>query len=322
MFKNPLIFRIPILILLMLIAGIQLLIPLLNGANELNAIDILSQIAGIFFITLLIFLTYIWSQKLLGGWWAILPPFLLTFSPIIFPYYITTAFLCTLTTYYLMEFFFKPSKWHLILTGLSFGLAQLLPFPSLILIPYFLILILIFYLVSVKKDWPTTEPNTRLKRFGLRGFRYFRSIIVIFIIGYLFFLISYFLLYTSILKPIDGDYGPSWYKVNFSTELEQYHSQIAFPINTYLPFIILITSTFIYSCIGIIKSFLISGFKGFFDYLGVKFPEFSMIVFIAMYLLFMMFFSSGISAERLIPILPMVYILTASGLKRFWMNKL
>lgn len=221
-----------------------------------------------------------------------------------------------------MEFFFKPSKWHLILTGLSFGLAQLLPFPSLILIPYFLILILIFYLVSVKKDWPTTEPNTRLKRFGLRGFRYFRSIIVIFIIGYLFFLISYFLLYTSILKPIDGDYGPSWYKVNFSTELEQYHSQIAFPINTYLPFIILITSTFIYSCIGIIKSFLISGFKGFFDYLGVKFPEFSMIVFIAMYLLFMMFFSSGISAERLIPILPMVYILTASGLKRFWMNKL
>ena len=310
------------------------------------------KLVPIIFTLALIILTYIWSKKLLDGWWTLLPPFLLTFSPIILNQYysvlqhttkkflsiilfephthttdIAAAFFYAIAIYYLMNFFSKPNKLNLFLTGLYFGLTQLTQFPAFIIIPYFLILISIFYIASVKRDWAATEPPARLKRFGLRGFKYFRSIIVIFIIGYLFAYIGYFINEAFSLQPLCYRCGPQnpihtyFYRILTESKANSY-PPITFLLKTYWPFLILIGFAFIYNIIGMIKSFRNFKFKGFFDYLGTSFPEFSMIVFIAIYSFFIIFFSSGISAEKLIPILPMVYILTASGLKRFWMNKL
>lgn len=326
MLKNLLFLRLPVLFLLLIIS----VIAILSINYQVNHVQLLFEI--IINLTL-IALTYIWSIKLLNGWWAILPPFLLTFSPFILNSYtnnaeIAAAFFYVLVVYLLINFIFKPNRLNLFLAGLGFGLAQLTGFPALILIPYFLILISVFYIASIKRDWLTTEPIARFKRFGIRGFKYFRSIIIIFVIGFFITLIgdAFFTLGKGCL---DEGCGP-----NFFTHYYSYYSlqnlisnrniqtSITTLIKIYWQFIILTASAFIYSLINIIKSFHASKFKGFFNYLGTSFPEFSMIIFITMYSLFMIFFTSGISAEKLMPILPMVYILTASGLKRLINNYL
>ena len=276
----------------------------------------------------LIILTYIWSQKLLGKWWAILSPSLLTFSLILLYYdlnlrtslIITAAFFYTLTIYALIEFFLKPSRLNLILTSINLGIAYFIGFydVNFLLLIYFLILVLIFYIASIKRDWLTTELSARFKRFGIRALRYFRSIIVIFILGLIIELLLAFIWFEYFGSSYD-EFGMPVRTIlkPYFIDVSNSYNNLIFLISIYWPFIILTTSALIYSLIGIIKSFRISGFKGFWDYLVTSFPEFSMIVFIIMYGVFVIFMS-GLSKEKLIPILPMVYILTTSGLKRFF----
>lgn len=308
MLKNLLFLRLPILFLLLLISFIIIFFINQISPNDNLDSEILPKLLTAIFTTALLILTYIWSTKLLNGWWTLLPPFLFTFSLAsingINTVQIATALFYFLALYTLINFIFKPSRTNLLLAGMSFGLTQLIGLPALILIPYFLILISVFYIASVKRDWQKTAPADKFKRFGIRALRYFRSIIVMFIIGFLF---AFFIKFAALGTECN----------DFSC---YHYSYLSFKI--YWPFLITIATAFIYSLINVIKSFRISKFKGFWDYLGTSFPEFSMIVFIAMYSLFILFFSPGLSAEKLIPILPMVYILTASGLKKMVNNYL
>ena len=51
--------------------------------------------------------------------------------------------------------------------------------------PFFIAIIAIFWLVGVYNDWDKTAKNKRFKRFGVRLGRYAKSLLLIFIIGYL-----------------------------------------------------------------------------------------------------------------------------------------
>lgn len=164
---------------------------LYESGNNADEIILLSRIGPILITLLLIALVYIWSRKLLGKTWALLPTILTAFSPTILAHghYVTTdvgaAAGVFAATFAFINFLLRPSKKNLIFSGLALGLAQLTKFSAVLLIPYFLILISVFYLASVIKDWNTTEPSVRKKRFGIRFIRYFRAVFIIFIIAYL-----------------------------------------------------------------------------------------------------------------------------------------
>ena len=124
-----------------------------------NNPDKIVQSARIFpiIITLLtIVLIYLWSRELLGKWWALLPAFLFAASPAVLAHghYVTTdiaaAFGFLLATYLFTKFLNRRNGLNLILAGVGLGIALLLKFSTVLLIPLFVALA--FFSGSAKKS--------------------------------------------------------------------------------------------------------------------------------------------------------------------------
>lgn len=176
---------------------------LYKSGNNPDQIVFWSRLGPIFLTIVLIVLIYIWSRELLGRWWALLPSFLFALSPNILAHshYVTTdiaaAFGVVFATYFFLKFLHHPSKKHLIYAGLAFGTAQLTKFSAAILIPYFVFLTVAFYFVSLWINWRETAPADRLRRFGAHSFYYIRTIIIIFVIGYILIVYPIYSLFTA-----------------------------------------------------------------------------------------------------------------------------
>ncbi len=173
---------------------------LYDEGNNADTIVGWARLGPILLTLLLIIAVYVWSKELLGRWWALLPAFLIGFSPTFLAHghYVTTdvgatlgIFLATAT---FLNFLFAPGRKRLIWAGLAFGLAQLMKFSAFLLVPYFLALMAVFFIVSVARDWRTTESHSRLRRFGVRFWKYFRSLFFLFLIGYAVVYVVYFFL--------------------------------------------------------------------------------------------------------------------------------
>ena len=177
-------------------AGAQFLYESGNNADQIIQ---WARLGPMLLTLLLIILIYIWSKELIGRWWALLPVFLFAFSPNVLAHghYVTTdvgaALGIFIATYYFVKFLFEPSGKHLVFAGLAFGIAQLLKFSAVLLIPFFIFLIVVFYIWKTASDWRETAALARFKRFLIRGFRYLKSLIFIFIIGYALVYAVYFL---------------------------------------------------------------------------------------------------------------------------------
>src|SRR3989344_2993078 len=158
-----------------------------NDADELVRV---ARVGPILLTILLVILIYLWSRELMGNLWALLPATLFAFSPTVLAHghYVTTdigaAFGVLLGTYYFVRFLHEPSRNRLLCAGLTFGVAQLTKFSAPLLVPLFVFLIVVFYLASVARNWNATAMGARLKRFGIRAWRYLKSLIIIFAIGY------------------------------------------------------------------------------------------------------------------------------------------
>ncbi|MEK9155005.1 MAG: glycosyltransferase family 39 protein [Patescibacteria group bacterium] len=168
-------------------AGAQFLY---ESGNDADTIVQWSRIGPMILTLILIIFIYIWSKELIGRWWALLPVFLFSLSPTVLAHghYVTTdlgaAFGIFIATYYFVKFLFEQSRKNLIFAGLAFGLAQLLKFSAVLLIPFFIFLIAAFYVWKTKSEWHQTAPLAKLKRFSARFLRYLKSLILVFIIGY------------------------------------------------------------------------------------------------------------------------------------------
>ena len=177
------------------VAGAQFLYELGNNADKIIQ---WSRLGSMLLTLILIIFIYLWSKELLGRWWALLPAFLFSLSPTVLSHghYVTTDIGATLgifsALYFFVKFLNSPSKKYLIFAGIAFGIAQLLKFSSVLLIPFFIFLIIVFYIRKTASDWNITEPTKKLKRFSIRAFRYSRSVFVIFIIGYAVVYATYF----------------------------------------------------------------------------------------------------------------------------------
>ena len=163
---------------------------LYESGNDADKIINLSRIGPILLTILTGFIFYLFSRKRLGSWWALLPLFLFSLSPLVLAHghYVTTdmaaAFGVIIALWSFVNYLKKPNKKTLIAAGLCFGLAQLCKFSLLILIPLFIVLTLVFYTIKLWQNWPDIAFGRRKKEVWSRFFKALAAVIGIFIIGY------------------------------------------------------------------------------------------------------------------------------------------
>jgi 4-amino-4-deoxy-L-arabinose transferase-like glycosyltransferase len=171
---------------------------LYESGNDADKIIQWSRFGPMLLTIILLIFIYIWAKDLLGRWWALLPVFLFALSPTVLAHghYVTTdigaALGIFIALYYFIKFLSIPSQKHLFLAGVAFGIAQLLKFSAVLLMPFFIFLMAVFYIHKTAFDWKNTEPAKRFKRFSIRAFRFIRSALVVFIIGYVIVYAVYF----------------------------------------------------------------------------------------------------------------------------------
>ena len=197
---------------------------LYESGNDPDKIIRSARLGPIALTLILIIAVYFFSKELMGRWWALLPTFLTAFSPTILAHghYVTTdvgsALGILLATWAFLNYLSRPSRGGLFIAGLAFGFAQLVKFSAFLLIPYFLILIALFYSVSVVRDWSTTDPaKGYLRRFFIRVYRYLRSVFLVFLIGFGAVFAVYFLF--TINYPIEKQIADTEYILSGSTSL-------------------------------------------------------------------------------------------------------
>jgi len=166
-------------------AGAQFLY---ESGNDADKIIQWARLGPMLLTLILIIFIYLWAKELMGRWWALLPAFLFAFSPNVLAHghYVTTDIGATLgifiASYYFIKFLLQPTKKHLIFSGIAFGIAQLMKFSAVLLIPFFAFLVLIFYF------WKIYHSR---QNYLNRAFKYFRALIIIFLIGYSLVYIAY-----------------------------------------------------------------------------------------------------------------------------------
>lgn len=281
------------------------------------------RIISIAFALILSLSIYLWSKELIGRWWALLAVLLFSFSPIVLAYGhffsmdIFAAFGAFASVFTFLNFLNSPSRKNLLFASLAFGLAQFLKFSNVFLVPYFLFLIIVFYITSVIRDWAATAPSGRFHRFKTRAIRYFRSVIIIFFIGFLVIFTLGILKEKDFIRPITGYLSA----LTSYLKLKGSGTQILtlFLVKEPLPLLVLIAFSVVIFLLGLIKIIWCAIFQKLklSDYLSTHFIEFSMIIFIIAN------FSINILKEPLnsanyLAILPFIYIVSASAIKSWF----
>ncbi len=175
---------------------------LYGSGNDADYIVRSARILPMVLTLFLIILVYVWAAEILGRWWALLPALFFGLSPTVLAHghYVTTdigaTFGVVLATYLFVKFLLSPSVFRLIVAGIGFGVGELTKFSTVLLVPYFLILIILFFIWTVVRDWNKTENDSRIKRFSVRAWRYLRSTIAIFAIGYIAIVYPVYALFT------------------------------------------------------------------------------------------------------------------------------
>ena len=147
---------------------------LYHSDNPADKMIFWGRIPMILILILLGFYVFKWAKELFGQKAALLSLFLFSFSPTLIAHgrLVTTdvgaATGCFIATYYFIKSLQNPNKKNIIFAGIAFGLAQLLKFTVIILVPFFAILVITWWLLKKGKFWRT-----------------FKNLILIFVIGYL-----------------------------------------------------------------------------------------------------------------------------------------
>lgn len=127
---------------------------LYNSGNPAEKMIFWGRIPMILILILLGLYIFKWTRKLIGNKGALLALFLFTFSPTFLAHgrLITTdvgaAAGVFIATYYFIESLQSPKKKNIIIAGIVFGIAQLLKFSMILLIPFFGLVALIWWLIK------------------------------------------------------------------------------------------------------------------------------------------------------------------------------
>jgi 4-amino-4-deoxy-L-arabinose transferase-like glycosyltransferase len=353
-------------------AGAQFLYESGNDADEILK---WARVGPIILTLILILFIYFWSKELIGPWWALLPSLLFAFSPTVLSHghYVTTdigaALGIFISIYYFIKARLNPSPKNLVFAGVAFGIAQLLKFSTFILIPYFIILVGIFYLTDIYRNWNT--PGSKSKKIYGEFLKQAKNLLVIFVVSFLIIYPLYFLTtanYPPDRQRADTDFilasfangrtpegevckparcladfnvwasdkpllrpyaeymlgilmviqrssggNTNYFLGEVSASGWWYYFPVTYAMKESLPVLILIVIALLISIWHLIKSRA----NRFSDYLQTHPGEFAMLLFILLYAGYSIQSPLNIGVRHLLPIIPLIYILTASGLKNW-----
>ena len=178
--------------------------------NDADKIINWARLGPMLLTVLLIVFVYVWARELIGRWWALSPTFLIALSPTILAHghYVTTDIGATLgifiATYYFVKLFLKQTRRNYIFAGIAFGIAQLMKFSAVLLIPFFIFLAAIFCVYKIYSSWNEALIE-RYKKALILAIKYFSLLISVFAIGYLLVYAIYFIF--TINYPIEKQHA-------------------------------------------------------------------------------------------------------------------
>lgn len=130
---------------------------LFKSGNDPSQIVFFARLPMLFLLLALAWFTFYWARKLGGNLVGLGALFLFTFSPNLIAHgrLVTTdigaALGAVVAIYFWLNFLFKPTKLNILIAALAFGLAMLLKFNLVLLIPFFA-LITVLYALLLKRD--------------------------------------------------------------------------------------------------------------------------------------------------------------------------
>lgn len=152
---------------------------LYHSGNNPDKMIFLGRLPIIAILILLGFFVFKWTKELFGGNSALLALFLYSFSPTLLAHgrLVTTdvaaAFGAFTATYYFVKFLKHSSAKNLILSGIFLGIAELLKFSLILLVPLFGVLVIF---------WPMTNSES-FKEYLKKFWFYFVRCVLIGLVG-------------------------------------------------------------------------------------------------------------------------------------------
>lgn len=164
-----------------------------QSANDANLITRFVKFPILIFFVIAAIQVYLWTKRLYGKFAVLVALILFSFSPTVLAHsrFVTTdipaLFGILLSTSFFLQYLFNPIKKNLWLAGIIFGIAILTKFSTFLIIPYFLVLALVYGLSKTPKILNT---------------RYFiLNTILVFIIGFVFIVWPVYYLFTFNYPP-------------------------------------------------------------------------------------------------------------------------
>jgi 4-amino-4-deoxy-L-arabinose transferase-like glycosyltransferase len=334
---------------------------LYGSGNDAKEIVFLARIFPILLTLFLGFLVYAWGRERLGKLWALLPAFFTLFSPIVLAHghYVTTdvgaAVGAVFSLFTFVSFLEKPSAKSAAFAGFALGVAELMKFSNVLLIPLFAFLAVIFHL----SRWIRTRRGGGRARHGSGWLLRYGTLLGVAVLAvYLAYLpltlnypperqasdtreiLSSFaypavgkaivaMSENPILRPA-GEYllgvamvvtrssgGNTGY---FFGEISFNGWKTYFPavygLKETLPALIFILFAFVFSAVEAFRKRGNAYVGKILDYLGTNFHEFSMLLFVVLYWTWSIMSPLNIGVRHLLPTLPLLYLLAASGIKK------
>jgi len=130
---------------------------LFHSGNNADKVIFFARLPMILLLLLLGWLIFYWAKKLGGNSVGLLSLFIFCFSPTFIAHgrIVTTdvgaALGSVLATYFYLKFLKNPKKSNIILAGISLGIALLLKFSCAVLVPFFILITLIYALLPKEK---------------------------------------------------------------------------------------------------------------------------------------------------------------------------
>ncbi|MFH1657601.1 MAG: glycosyltransferase family 39 protein [bacterium] len=329
---------------------------LYQSGNPIEAMLFWGRLPIVLILLLLGFYIFKWTKEICGNKAAVLALFFFSFSPTLLAHgrFVTTdvgaAIAFFAATYYFVNSLQRPTKKNVVLAGIFFGLAQLCKFSLVILIPFFGILILVWVAVNSR------NLSSFAKQAFFSCLRFALMIgIALLMIGALYqyhvwgyppekqvidtqtslethpvqFLqkiawaadkpilrpfVQYFLGVFMVFQRAAGG-QTTYFLGEVSAAGWKNYFPIVYAIKEPLAFHLL-TLLSVLATVLAIKPFWRHGFQKTKDWLKLHFPEFAMLVFIAIYWTISLTSNLNIGVRHLLPTFPFVIALTAITITR------
>jgi len=323
------------------------------SGNNPDQILLWARIPMILILIFLGWFLFYWTKKLFGNKTALLSLFLFSFSPTFLAHgrLITTDIGATLgvvlSTYFWLKFLKNPTKRNIFFAGIIFGIAMLLKFSLILLVPFFAIITLIY-------SWLQKGRKYILKYLGLAFLVGIIGMVFIIWPVYQYHIWNYplerqvrdtqFLLSTtaipkpliainewmlnySILRPFSQYLLGLFLALNRSTsgnttyflgEISaagwKNYFPVIYSIKEPLTFHILTLIALLYPAWLIKMPFWQNPFQRIKNWIRNHFPEFTMLCFIGIYWVTSLTSNLNIGVRHLLPVFPFTFILVSAGI--------